>query len=201
MMPIMDGFTLLEKLKSNPAYKHIPVIMLTARVELQDRLKALRIGVDDYLTKPFIEEELFARIENLLRNANNRQIAYTVESENPAAASESTPEPTPTVNLDFLKQLEEILLPRIANFDLVVEDIAIEMNLSRRQLFRQIKENIGQTPKQYIKTLRLAKARDLLEDKTYDSVKAVALSVGYKDIKYFSSQFKKAYGRSPSEYL
>ena len=197
MMPIMDGFTLLEKLKSNPAYKHIPVIMLTARVELQDRLKALRIGVDDYLTKPFIEEELFARVENLIRNATNRQIAYTAEAE----TSTTTSEPTPTVNLDFIKRLEEILLPRIADFDLVIEDVAIEMDTSRRQLFRQIKENIGQTPKQYIKTLRLAKARELLEDKTYHSVKAVALSVGYKDIKYFSSQFKKAYGRSPSEYL
>ncbi|MBK9337871.1 MAG: response regulator [Lewinellaceae bacterium] len=75
MMPVMDGYRLLEQLKSNEATRHIPVVMLTARAEAQDKLKALRIGVDDYLLKPFDEEELLVRIENLLRNAANRQAA------------------------------------------------------------------------------------------------------------------------------
>ena len=73
MMPVMDGFQLLSTLKSNDTYCSIPIIMLTARAELQDKLKALRIGVDAYLVKPFEEEELFARIENLLHNARLRR--------------------------------------------------------------------------------------------------------------------------------
>lgn len=73
MMPVMDGFQLLEKLKTDDNLRSLPIVMLTARAEMQDRLKALRIGVDDYLTKPFEEEELFARLKNLLNNAKMRQ--------------------------------------------------------------------------------------------------------------------------------
>ena len=72
MMPIMDGYQLLEKIKNTVNLRHIPVIMLTARVALDDKLKALRIGVDDYLNKPFNEEELLVRIENLVQNSKNR---------------------------------------------------------------------------------------------------------------------------------
>ena len=75
MMPIMDGFQLLVKLKADENLQSIPVIMLTARAEMQDKLKALTIGVDDYLIKPFVEDELFARIENLLRNKEARKKA------------------------------------------------------------------------------------------------------------------------------
>jgi DNA-binding response OmpR family regulator len=78
MMPVMDGHQLLEKLKSDDATRHIPVIMLTARVDVRDKLRALSIGVDDYLLKPFDEEELLVRIENLLKNqAARRSVAIT----------------------------------------------------------------------------------------------------------------------------
>ena len=73
MMPIMDGFEFLEKVKINEKWRHIPFIMLIARAEMQDTLKALRVGVDDCLLKPFDEEELLARIENLIANAELRQ--------------------------------------------------------------------------------------------------------------------------------
>ena len=75
MMPIMDGYGLVEKVKTDHRFNHLPIIALTARTAFADKMKALRIGVDDYLTKPFLEEELFVRIENLLRNAKNRQEA------------------------------------------------------------------------------------------------------------------------------
>ena len=73
MMPVMDGYQLLERLKTSDLYRHLPVIMLTARADIKDRLKALRIGVDDYLLKPFNEMELLARVDNLLKNKNNRK--------------------------------------------------------------------------------------------------------------------------------
>ena len=73
MMPEMDGYQLLEKLKGSDQFRGIPVIMLTALADLKDKLKALRIGVDDYMTKPFEEEELMARVENLLRHRQWRQ--------------------------------------------------------------------------------------------------------------------------------
>jgi signal transduction histidine kinase/DNA-binding response OmpR family regulator len=195
MMPIMSGFQLLEKLKSSSEFKHIPVIMLTARIELRDKLKALRIGVDDYLTKPFVEEELYARIQNLIQNSENRKVAKSETVTEP---------PTPElseIDLKWLEELESLTLSKIEDINLVVSDIAHDMNMSERQFYRQVKEHTGQTPSQYIKTLRLTTARKLLEDRTHDSVKAVAISVGFKDVRYFTIQFKKAFGRLPSEYV
>ena len=72
MMPVMDGFQLLEKLKGDDRWRHIPVVMLTARADMRDKLRALRIGVDDYVLKPFEEDELLARVENLLSNYGRR---------------------------------------------------------------------------------------------------------------------------------
>ena len=195
MMPVMDGFKLLKHLKTSGEFRHIPVIMLTARTELRDKLKALRIGVDDYLTKPFAEEELFARIQNLLKNAENRMATP------PETDAESPKPPVPTIDTEWLEKLESVTLSQIDNVNLVIDHIAREMELSERQFYRRVKENTGQTPNQYIKTIRLTAARKLLEDRTHNSVKSVALSVGFKDIKYFSLQFKKAFGRLPSEYL
>ncbi|NJN77539.1 MAG: hybrid sensor histidine kinase/response regulator [Saprospiraceae bacterium] len=71
MMPIMDGFQLLDALKNSDKYRHIPILMLTARASMSDKLKALRIGVDDYMTKPFEQDELFARVNNLLKTPKN----------------------------------------------------------------------------------------------------------------------------------
>ncbi|MEM9849853.1 MAG: ATP-binding protein, partial [Bacteroidota bacterium] len=195
MMPVLDGFQFLERLKSNEQYKHIPVIMLTARVELHDRLKALRIGVDDYLTKPFVEEELLVRVANLLRNAANRKAFQQEMVGAPTDILAST-----TLGDNWLEELEKIIIDKLDDIHLKIQDIAFELNMSERQLYRRIKADIGQTPNQYIKSLRLATARKLLEIGTYDSVKAVALSVGFKDIKYFSAQFKKEFGRLPSDY-
>lgn len=197
MMPIMNGFELLEKLKSSSEFRHIPVIMLTARIELRDKLKALRIGVDDYLTKPFVEEELLARIHNLLNNAENRVVAQPV----PTLPERQTQPPLPKVDTEWLEKLEKVALSKLGNVNLLIEDIAREMELSERQFYRRIRENVGQTPNQYLKTLRLNTARKFLEEQTYDSVKVTALSVGFKDIKYFSHQFKKEFGRLPSEYI
>ena len=194
----MDGFQLLETLKSDEQLKNIPVIMLTARVELRDRLKALRIGVDDYLTKPFIEEELFARIENLLRNAENRRAVQTTTEIPDTATAPST---VATIDTAWLEKLEKITLSKLENVNLVIADIAEALDISERQLYRLIKENVGKTPNQYIKALRLATARKMLEEQTYPSVKAIAISVGFKDVKYFSSQFKKEFGQLPSSYF
>lgn len=109
MMPVMDGFQLLEYLKGNLLYAHIPVIMLTARADIKDKLHALRAGVDDYLLKPFIEEELLARIANLLLNYRGRKF-LPEELEEPAGNEPNTaaPQITPE-NLLWLKELESLV--------------------------------------------------------------------------------------------
>jgi len=203
MMPIMDGFQLLEKLKSSDNWRHIPVVMLTARAELSDKLKALRIGVDDYLTKPFEEEELMTRVSNLLENHKQRELWV----ENIARPSEerTTQKTISTIfseeDVKWLKQLEEVVQNHQSNSTFNVKRLAGLVFLSRSQLQRRVKQLTGLSPIQYIQEARMLKARNLLETRKKSSVKAVTYAVGIRDVRYFSQQFKKRFGKSPSSYL
>lgn len=199
MMPIMDGYQLLEKIKSEKDWQHIPVIMLTARAAMNDKLKALRIGVDDYLNKPFVEEELLARIENLIKNSQNRQVVFSgTESEAEAPTEEDL---ISIQDQEWLKEAETKVLKGIEKFDFSVNELAIQLLLNRWQLNNRLKLLVGMTTNQYIQEVRLNHARNLLENGQVTSVKALAYDVGMKDSKYFSSLFKKRFGRLPSSFL
>lgn len=195
MMPVMDGFELLEKLKSSDRLSGLPVVMLTARAALQDKLKALRIGVDDYMLKPFDEEELLARVSNLITNYRERTKTALETTEEEKFAGVTGEDRT------WLEELETFTQQNAGNFNLTADMMADEMALSRTQLFRKIKQLTGLTPTQYVQEVRFSQARSLLEDKAYSTVKAVAYEVGFKHVKNFSQQFKKRYGKSPSDYL
>ncbi len=195
MMPVMDGFELLEKLKSNEQLSGLPVVMLTARAALQDKLKALRIGVDDYMLKPFDEEELLVRVANLISNYREREKTALETEEDDKFAGVSGEDRV------WLEELETYTQHNAGNFNLTADMMADEMALSRTQLFRKIKQLTGLTPTQYVQEVRFSQARALLENKSYATVKAVAYEVGFKHVKNFSQQFKKRYGKSPSDYL
>lgn len=196
MMPVMDGYQLLEKLKSNDATRHIPVIMLTARADVRDKLKALRIGVDDYLLKPFDEEELLIRIENLLKNQAGRRSEFTNENE-----VDST---TPLLSEEdrvWLEGFESYVQGNLSSDILSVPVLADEFAMSESTLLRQLKRLTGLTPLQYLQEMRLDKARQLLENRTYNSIAKVAYEVGYADARSFSRTFKSRFGKLPSDFL
>lgn len=199
MMPVMDGFQFLEYLKGNLLYAHIPVIMLTARADIKDKLHALRAGVDDYLLKPFIEEELLARIANLLLNYRGRKF-LPEELEEPAGNEPNTaaPQITPE-NLLWLKELESLVQNSVTHDTLSVQWIADQVFLSERQLHRRLKSITGLTPIEYIREIRLQEARRLLENRLVGSVKKAAHHVCFHDEKYFAQIFKARFGKSPSE--
>ncbi|WNH13998.1 ATP-binding protein [Thalassobellus suaedae] len=205
MMPVMDGFKLLETLKTNENLWMIPVVMLTARAEIEDRLTALRIGVDDYLTKPFEEAELFARINNLLNNVKKRKnISPKKLKANTKISSVSHSSDKSTLCIpdqEWLAKLEEKIKSNISNFNLSVDTLANELFISRAQFFRRVQALTGMTPLQYIKEIRYAFARNLLETKNVRSVKAASYAIGIRKVQYFSEKYKKRFGKSPSEYL
>ena len=131
----MDGFELLKRLKAHHQWIRIPVILLTAKGELTDKLSALTIGIDDYITKPFIVEELFARIENALKNVAAR-------GQLPLTKAASTKETLPAIrpsDLHWLEQLNQLVTRELKNPHYNLEDFAAEMNLSKRQFQRKIK--------------------------------------------------------------
>jgi signal transduction histidine kinase/CheY-like chemotaxis protein len=195
MMPVMDGYQLLENLKSSDATRHIPAIMLTARAEAKDRLKALRIGVDDYLTKPFDEEELLLRIKNLLANHAERKEAVA-EEQTAVGAKEIS-----QTDLDWLESFETYVQGNFGNDALTVSFLAQEFAMSESTLLRQLKRLTGLSPQKYLMEMRLNEARQLLENRQYDSITMVASKVGYPDARSFSRTFKERFGKLPSEIL
>ena len=198
MMPVMDGLQLLEALKSREATWHIPVIILTARADAADKLKALRIGVDDYLLKPFDEEELLARIANLLRNRVHRQEEDVYEVL-PRADAEVTAAYTP--DQQWLEVFEGFARQRLADPTLSVPLLAAAFSLSESSLLRQLKRLTGLTPGAYLQEMRLQEVRRLLESGGAPSVGEAAARVGYTDARSFSRLFKNRFGKLPSAYL
>lgn len=197
MMPVMDGYQLLEKLKSDDATRHIPVVMLSARAEAQDKLQALRIGVDDYLTKPFNEEELLVRIENLLNNQASRRLATTDD----APTSETTAPLLSQPDREWLASFEVYVQKHFSSNTLSVSSLAYTFAMSESTLLRQLKRLTGLSPLQYIQEVRLNEARRLLENRSYNTIAQVASKVGYDDARSFTRSFKQRYGKLPSDVL
>jgi signal transduction histidine kinase/DNA-binding response OmpR family regulator/ligand-binding sensor domain-containing protein len=174
MMPLMDGFQLLEKLKSADPWRHIPVVILTARADISDKLRALRIGVDDYLLKPFEEEELLLRMENLLKNHFER-VQHQATNGQPVAAADvsgldQTPHPMISAeDMDWLEQLEHLVESRVSEPSLTADFLADTLNISRRSFFRRVKQLTGLTPNEYLREARLQYAHRMLENRTHST--------------------------------
>ena len=206
MMPKMDGWKLFREVKAHPAFHAVPVLILTAKADQQDKLHALRIGVDDYVFKPFDEDELLARMKNLTKNYKKRKnisAPKAVLAENTSDLQKEVAHSVSdnALNREWLQQVEEITQKGISSFAFNVSSLSREMALSTRQFSRRIKELTGLTPGQYIHEVRYATARKMLEEQQFTSVKEVVYAIGLKDTKHFSRQFKARYGKPPSSYL
>lgn len=200
MMPVMDGFQLLTALKSTDTYRHIPVLMLTARTDKSDKLQALRIGVDDYIVKPFDEDELMARVTNLIAQLSLR-LQSTTDNADDVPEPATVPTITSNADINWLERLERYVEQELGNFDLTADLLADLLSVSRSTLFREVKRLTGLTPAQYIMESRLQQARFLLENRKVNTVKEVAQRVGLRQVKHFSLTFKTRFGKLPSEYL
>lgn len=200
MMPIMDGFELCQKLKSDLHTSHIPIIVLTAKSDMDSKLDGLSLGADAYLAKPFHKEELLVRIKALLATRVKLQEYYLSKSlgETVPLSMEEVNEPE-TIENEFVLNIRDVLE---ANFDdnkFSVENFQREMGMSKSQLFRKMNSLIGMSPNKYIRHVRLIKAKAMLKE-TDDTVFAISLSVGYEDAGYFSRVFKKEFGMTPSDW-
>lgn len=193
MMPIMDGFQLLEKLKSSDETRHIPVVMVTGKATQKDELKALRIGVDSYITKPFVEEELKARIHHLIEHYRAKIEYAREEDDNPQLQVSSE-------DIQWLEEFECFIQDNIHQDFINILYLSSHFAMSESTLSRQLKRLTGITPKKYIQEIRLQKARNILEESDTIKVTQIASSVGFSDSRNFSRQFKKRFGKLPSEY-
>ncbi|MFY0687434.1 MAG: response regulator [Cyclobacteriaceae bacterium] len=194
LMPVMDGFEMAAEIKKDASLAEIPMMFLTARVQEQDKVDVLNLGVDDYLFKPFNGEELKARATNLLRAKQQRAEYWIEKSIDPR-------------DIEW-KEFPSKLKIEIDNY--IKENIKSEINgailaqhtgQSERSLQRKVKANTGLSLTQYIKEYRLRTARTLLEGKKVLTVSEASFAVGFSHLSNFTKNFKERFGKAPSAYL
>ncbi|MEO9966228.1 MAG: response regulator [Reichenbachiella sp.] len=202
MMPEMDGYELLDNIQKSEEFASIPVALLTSRAEVDDKLQALSVGVNDYITKPFTEDILLAHCNSLLNNIQNRNEPIDGDTNSAESLDEDgNLMKVRPVDLRWLEQLEATWTKYLGdrNFNILI--LADEMAISERQLRRKLKKITGLSPVHYFNEIKLKKARDLLQSGEYYTVADVCYEIGFETPKYFSNLFKSRYGQAPSEYL
>lgn len=201
MMPEMDGYSLLERIKGHERWQKIPVIMLTARAAEGDKLQALRMGVDDYLLKPFSPMELEARVKNLIANYQTRE-RLVAKAQDLSGGALVEFESAGSVDLSWLKEVESAAKEALdKEIKLTAAYLATQIFLSERQFSRKLKTITGLTPNGYIQEIKLQKARHLLENKVYSTTAEVARTSGYSSSSYLAKIYQQRFGKMPGDYL
>lgn len=194
MMPEKDGFELCDTLKKDNRTSHIPIVLLTAKVAVEDRIAGLERGADAYMAKPFHQTELMAQLQNLLEARRRLQERYLLLDK-----------PAPRANRDekvedaFLLELRQIIERDMLRSDFSIEYLCRQMTMSRMQLHRKIKALTGRSTSLYIRSVRLQRARSLLSGADLN-ISQVAYEVGFDDPKYFSRVFSEEFGASPTAF-
>jgi signal transduction histidine kinase/DNA-binding response OmpR family regulator len=208
MMPRLDGLGLLQVLKNDVRTSHIPMVLLTAKMALENRIEGLQHGADAYLGKPFQTQELFAWLENLLESRRRLQERFTqpntVQGTSAAPADNTVGGPSTqeakmgVLDQQFLDRLRDITEQEIDNDQVTPELLARGMNMSRSQLHRKLSALTGLSATEYVRNYRLDRALELLQAGA-GNVSEIAFRVGFVNAKHFSTSFKERFGKSPSE--
>ena len=197
VMPEMDGIQLVKALKGNSLVSHIPVIMLSGKNKLQDRMLGLDTGADSYLPKPFYMSELKSLMSNLISNRLIVKGKYSGQQE-----QSSTVEAVKFESSDeqLMKRIMEIVNRNISNSEFNISQMVDEVGMSRTQLHRKLKELTGFSAARFMQNIRMQQAMKLLKEKRVN-VSQIAYSVGFASQTHFSTTFKQYYGVSPTEYI
>jgi len=201
MMPKMDGFELCKKLKTDERTSHIPIILLTARAGKESKIKGLETGADDFITKPFDNDELLIRIKNLIeqRKELNERFMKNINKIGFDQFMKFDSADFSSVDKNFLKKATRYIMTNISEPDLNVELLAEMMALSRRQLQRKFIGITGNSPGKFIRSIRLNRAAELIAGKS-GNITEIAYEVGFNNLSWFAKSFKEQFGVLPSEY-
>ena len=193
MMPKMDGYEFCAKLKQNLKTSHIPVLMLSAKTMSDDWVKGIESGADVYMNKPFKTNILKTQLTRLIKS---RQILF--DKYTSGTNTFTTPTHTSSLDKEFIAKVLKYINENIQESQLGVESLAEELFLSRSQLYRKIKALTGQTANEFIRKIRLLKAKELIEN-GYDSIGEIGFKVGFSSPSYFTKCFKTEFGVLPTE--
>ncbi len=191
MMPEMDGKELCNLLKTNFKTSHIPVVMLTALADIDDKIQGLETGADAYVEKPFNVSILTATINNLIRSRENvNRLLGDKEVKKQMTPDES-----------FLSDVINVIKENLTEKDFSIDTLCEVMGLSRSNLFRKLKGLVHMSPSDLIVKIKLGHAEELMKKKAHSRISDIAYESGFQDPKYFSTLFKKHYGKTPKEFM
>lgn len=192
MMPGKNGYETCRLLKEDERTSHIPVILLTAKAGIENKIEGLETGADDFIPKPFNTRELLTRIKNLIttrKKLREKFLNTVLEDEKPVKA---------TIEDAFLKKLREAIESNLDNAEFSIEDLSREVGMSRTQVHRKLKALTNQSASQFMRTIRLQHGKTLLQEGNLN-VSEVAYRVGFSSPTYFSTCYASQFGYAPSE--
>ena len=199
MMPVMDGLELTKKIKADPNFQHLPIILLTAKTQEEDRAEALQIGADSYVTKPFKLSDLELRINNIVENRQRVKEEFISKIGEP----QPLPHPSiePTADDLFLKRASECVYAHLDDSDYDRNAFASDMGASASTLYNKLRALTGLSVGSFIRDIRMKEAMRIAQNQPDIRISDLAYKVGFKDPKYFSTCFKKDFGMQPTEYI
>ena len=201
MMPEMTGTEMMIQMRNDFKISHIPVIILTAKTDDEFKIKAISMGANAYITKPFNKEYLIACIEQLLSDRKVfREKIWKLEKSEEPAHNETYENYLQQKDIQFLEKIHQVIEANIDNGDFNIDSIADTLAISRSAFFKKLKSLTGLAPVDTIKEYRLNKSIELLQN-TDMTVSEIAFAVGFKESGYYGKCFRKKYGQTPTEYM
>ena len=196
VMPGMSGYDLCEAVKGDLQLSHIPVVLVTAKVAVENQVQGLGKGADAYVTKPFQPAYLLALVKSLLENREklHQRLGSVTTTE------DIEPEALSPRDAAFMKELYELMEKELANIDLDITRITEMMKISRTKFYYKVKGLTGENPSVFFKRYKLNRAADLLKEGKYN-MSEIAYMTGFNTLSHFSTSFKKQFGVPPSEYV
>ncbi|MFK2703714.1 two-component regulator propeller domain-containing protein [Bacteroides fragilis] len=195
MMPQMDGFELCKTIKSDLSYSHIPVVLLTAKTNIQSKIEGLELGADAYIEKPFSVEYLLANISSLIHNREKLRQTF---AKSPFVAANTMA--LTKADEEFIWKLNDIIQANLHNPEFSMEDMADALKMSRSSFYRKIKGVLDLSPNEYLRWERLKQAAQLLKEGK-SRVNEICYTVGFNSPSYFSKCFLKQFGVLPKDFI
>lgn len=195
MMPQMDGFELCKTIKSDLSYSHIPVVLLTAKTNIQLKIEGLELGADAYIEKPFSVEYLLANISSLIHNREKLRQTF---AKSPFVAANTMA--LTKADEEFIWKLNDIIQANLHNPEFSMEDMADALKMSRSSFYRKIKGVLDLSPNEYLRLERLKQAAQLLKEGK-SRVNEICYTVGFNSPSYFSKCFLKQFGVLPKDFI
>lgn len=199
MMPRMDGNKLTKIVKADPDLRHLPIILLTAKTQEADKQKSLRLGADDYITKPFKMSDLQIRIDNII--ANRKRIQNDFHEKTIDEMNVGDMDGMSKADSEFLKKATECVMSHLDDVEYNRDLFAADMGASPSTLYNKLRSITGSSVSSFIRDIRMKEARRIIGSESDIRVSDLAYRVGFKDPKYFATIFKKEFGVQPSEYI